>query len=447
MTNLIVVGAQWGDEGKAKIVDYLAESADVVVRSQGGCNAGHTVKHNGQTFKFHHLPSGLLYNNKLCVIGSGVVILPHVLAKELESIESQGYSLKGLRISNRAHVTLPFHNQQDNHLEGVASSKTKIGTTGRGIGPTYMDKVARVGLRVCDLMEPAEVLIEQLLTLEQQKRPVWEKVYNLPFPSIEELLSYCQQAKAILAPYVCDTVSLLAEAQQQGQNLLFEGAQGTLLDVDFGTYPYVTSSNATAGGACTGTGVGPSKIDRTLGVMKAYLTRVGEGPFPTELFDEAGAHLATVGQEIGTTTGRARRCGWFDAVIGRYSVAVNGLNGMALTKLDVLSGLPEIKIAVAYHDPQTDKPLEAFPASISQLQRAEPVYETWPGWQEPLDEITRWEQLPANCQAYLARLEALCGCPIDILSLGPSREQTLFRHHPFKPLAVEAIKTPAANGV
>ena len=426
--NVIVVGAQWGDEGKAKVVDMLAEHADVVIRSQGGCNAGHTVKFKGETFKFHHLPSGLLYPDKYCIIGSGVVIAPDVLKKELEDIHAKGYSTHNLKISERCHVTLPYHIEQDLQQERMRNAnnpESKIGTTGRGIGPTYMDKVGRIGIRAGDLLEPTAVLQKQI------ERIVVEKGFfskaTLPY-----LLDLCEQYRQILAPYVSDTVGFLQDALKAEKRWLFEGAQGTLLDVDFGTYPYVTSSNSTAGGACTGTGVGPSKIDATLGVMKAYLTRVGEGPFPTEQKNEVGDLIGERGQEFGTTTGRKRRTGWFDAVVGRYGVEVNGLDGIALTKLDVLDSFAEIQIATAYRHKEKGALVHRFPSSLDQLALLEPVYESHAGWQMDTTQITQYEALPEACKRYLNRLEELCDCPIWMVSVGPERQQTLMRHEVFE---------------
>jgi adenylosuccinate synthase len=432
VANLVTVGAQWGDEGKAKIVDWLASSADVIVRSQGGCNAGHTVQHEGEVFKFHHLPSGLLYENKLCIIGPGTVISPFILQGELESITAKGYSTQGLRVSERAHVVMPYHVAQDKALE-AALSHQKIGTTGRGIGPAYMDKVGRFGLRVGQLFDPDEVLKERLALLVEVKRAtVASFMPEEDLPTEASLWAFVQEARAILQPYVCDTVSLLADAQLHGKHLLFEGAQGTLLDVDFGTYPFVTSSNAAAGGACTGGGLGPSRVDETLGVMKAYLTRVGQGPFPTELLDATGDYLVTEGKEIGTTTGRTRRCGWFDAVLARYSVQVNGLDSLALTKLDVLDGLEEISVCVAYKHKETGTLHHQFPASLHTLGLMEPVYEVMPGWKQPTTEARTWDDLPEACKAYLQRLEVLCEAPMSIVSVGPEREQTLVRRHPLQ---------------
>jgi adenylosuccinate synthase len=424
---LVVVGAQWGDEGKAKVVDLLAETADVVIRSQGGCNAGHTVQHNGETFKFHHLPSGLLYGDKVCVIGSGVVLSPTVLAQELAGIHSRGYTTEQLYISERCHVTFPYHIEQDKHQEAlrcIQQGGSKIGTTGRGIGPTYMDKVGRLGIRVIDLFEDETLLRQQFEQLVQAKGFV-------SACTVDWLMNVANDYRTILSPYVANTVTLLQNALKAKQTLLFEGAQGTLLDVDFGTYPYVTSSNATAGGACTGTGVGPSKIEATLGVMKAYLTRVGEGPFPTECLDNVGETLCDIGQEYGTTTGRKRRCGWFDAVVARYSVEVNGLDGIALTKLDVLDTFEEINVAVAYKHRSTDEVITDMPTSLNDLALYDPVYETLPGWQANTVEARSYDALPEACKAYLERLEQLCGCPIWMVSVGPDRSQTLHKYHPF----------------
>lgn len=430
MTNVIVVGAQWGDEGKAKVVDLLAESADVVVRCQGGCNAGHTVTYKGDVFKFHLVPSGLLYGNKLCVVGPGTVIDPSVILSEIESFQARGYSSDNLKISDRAHVTLPFHRQLDVAQEKQLSSK-KIGTTGKGIGPTYMDKVGRFGVRIGDLYEAPEVLKHQLEKAIERKAPLFDAL-GVDRPSVAETLAWCQQYAEALKPYVTDTVPMVHKALKQDKQVLFEGAQGTLLDVDFGTYPYVTSSNATAGGACTGSGIGPSKIDATIGVMKAYTTRVGEGPFPTELDCETGNHLQTVGQEFGTTTGRVRRCGWFDAVMGQYSCWVNGLDMVALTKLDVLDGLDEVKICTGYKHKQTGELLESFPSQIARLNDIEPVYETMPGWVgQSVNEARSFEALPEQAKAFIRRIEQLLETPVGMISVGPDRDETMILTHPF----------------
>jgi adenylosuccinate synthase len=436
-TRLVVVGAQWGDEGKAKVIDHLAADADVIVRSQGGCNAGHTVCHEGHTYKFHHLPSGVLYPHKQCVISAGVVLSPLLLQQEIEALKAKGFSLANLFISDRCHITLPYHIDRDQEQEVLrtvgqeAGQGGRIGTTGRGIGPTYMDKVGRMGLRVADLFDPPEVLQATLTRILHQKQ-------LSPSLTLPVLLELCHTFATILKPHVCDTVPLLQEALKAKAHLLFEGAQGTLLDVDFGTYPFVTSSNAVAGGASTGSGVGPSQMSATLGVMKTYLTRVGEGPFPTELENEAGEYLCQKGHEYGTTTGRKRRTGWFDTVVARYSVAVNGLDGLAMTKLDVLDELETIPVAIGYQHRHTKEPVEHFPASLHQLAQLEPVYEYLPGWQQPTTHCTQWSELPANCQAFLQRLETLCQCPIWMVSVGPDRGQTLFKHHPFHPASTPA---------
>ncbi|HEY9745250.1 MAG TPA: adenylosuccinate synthase [Oculatellaceae cyanobacterium] len=430
MANVIVVGAQWGDEGKAKITDLLAAEADVVVRCQGGCNAGHTVKYNNDVFKFHLIPSGMLYPNKLCIVGPGTVINPDVILQEIEALQQKGYDSQNLRISDRAHLTLPFHAALDRAQESALSDK-KIGTTGRGIGPTYMDKVGRYGLRIGDLYAPAQVLKERLTQIVELKNKMLQSCYpDIPRQSVDELLEWCQTHAKKLQPYVTDTVDLVHEALESGQAILFEGAQGTLLDIDYGTYPFVTSSNATAGGACTGSGIGPTRIDRVIGVMKAYTTRVGEGPFPTELDDETGKHLLEVGQEFGTTTGRPRRCGWFDAVIGKYSVRVNGLDGLAITKLDVFDGLDEIKICVAYENLETGEQSARFPAQLHDLRNAKPVYESWPGWSGSVKDARSFEELPEAAQNYLNRISELIGCPLSIISVGPDRNQTILLENP-----------------
>ncbi len=429
MANVVVVGAQWGDEGKAKITDLLAAEADVVVRCQGGCNAGHTVRHGDDVFKFHLVPSGMLYPDTLCIVGPGTVIDPDVLIREIEELKGKGYDTANLKVSNRAHVTLPFHITLDRARE-QAMGGNKIGTTGRGIGPTYMDKVGRYGVRIGDLYEPDFLLKERLAQIVHMKNPVLTGIFNQEPVAVDELLAWCKRAAGQLAPYVADTVALLHEAVAQGQNILFEGAQGTLLDVDYGTYPFVTSSNATAGGACTGSGIGPTQIDRVIGVMKAYTTRVGEGPFPTELNDAIGTHLSEVGQEFGTTTGRARRCGWFDAVIAKYSVQVNGLDGLALTKLDIFDGLPELKICVAYKNRETGETFHHFPSQLQQLKNAEPVYETLPGWQGSVKSARSFGELPREAQGYLNRISALIGAPLSIISVGAERNQTILLENP-----------------
>ena len=380
MANVVVIGAQWGDEGKGKITDLLSRSADVVVRYQGGVNAGHTVVVQGQTFKLHLIPSGILYPDTKCIIGCGTVIDPGVLIAELDQIEALGISTKNLLISETAHVTMPYHRLIDQASEERRGNH-KIGTTGRGIGPTYADKSERIGIRVLDLIDP-EALRKKLNWTINYKNVILEKLYNLPpldpNPVIEQYLEYAER----LRPHVVDSSLKIYEAIQQRRNILFEGAQGTLLDLDHGTYPYVTSSNPVAGGACVGAGIGPTMIDRVIGVAKAYTTRVGEGPFPTELDGKLGDLLCDRGAEFGTTTGRRRRCGWFDAVIGRYAVRINGIDCLAITKLDVLDTLEEINVCVAYEI--DDQRCRTFPAALACFPDADPSTKPYPVGNNPL---------------------------------------------------------------
>lgn len=442
MANVIVIGAQWGDEGKGKITDLLSRSADVVVRYQGGVNAGHTIVVKGQTFKLHLIPSGILYPNTDCIIGCGTVIDPQILIAELDQLKELNISTDHLLISETAHVTMPYHRLIDQASEERRGSH-KIGTTGRGIGPTYADKSERTGIRVLDLMNPDE-LREQLEWTINYKNVILEKLYNLPpldaQEVIEEYLGYAER----LRPYVIDTSLKIYDAIQRRRNILFEGAQGTLLDLDHGTYPYVTSSNPVAGGACVGTGVGPTMIDRVIGVSKAYTTRVGEGPFPTELDGELGEMLCDRGAEFGTTTGRKRRCGWFDAVIGRYAVRINGMDCMALTKLDVLDELEEIQVCVAYDiDGQRS---EHFPTSSRQFARCRPIYKTLPGWKVSTTHCRTLEDLPPQALDYLKFLAELMEVPIAIVSLGASRDQTIIVEDPIhgpKRALLQADGTPA----
>ena len=426
LANVVVIGAQWGDEGKGKITDLLSGSADVVVRYQGGVNAGHTVVVDNQTFKLHLIPSGILYPDTECIIGSGTVIDPRILIEELDQLESLKISTKNLMISQTAHVTMPYHRLLDQASEQQRGSQ-KIGTTGRGIGPTYADKSERTGIRIIDLME-TESLPEQLRWTISNKNVILEKLYNLPpldpEAVIEEYLQYAER----LRPHVVDASLKIYAAVQDRRNILFEGAQGTLLDLDHGTYPYVTSSNPVAGGACVGTGVGPTMIDRVIGVAKAYTTRVGEGPFPTEMVDGIGQILCDRGAEFGTTTGRQRRCGWFDAVIGRYAVRINGLDCLAITKLDVLDGLDEIKVCIAY-DIDGER-CEHFPSSARTFARCEPIYETLPGWKESTADCRKLEDLPQTALDYLKFLAELMKVPIAIVSLGASRDQTIIVEDP-----------------
>lgn len=423
MSTVVLIGAQWGDEGKGKITDFLAEQADMVVRSQGGNNAGHTVVVGAEEFKLHLVPSGILYAGKTCVIGNGVVIDPQVLLAELEYLKQRGITTAQLAISANAHVIMPYHRLLDG-LEEEARGAHKIGTTKRGIGPAYMDKTARAGIRMGDLLDEAE-FANQLRSNLEVKNTVLTKIYGaepLNYESIyQEYLGYAQK----LAPFVVDSSLIVNERIARGDKVLFEGAQGTLLDLDQGTYPYVTSSHPTAGGACTGAGVGPTKIDRVLGVIKAYTTRVGEGPFPTELSDETGQFISAKGHEFGTTTGRPRRCGWFDAVIARYAVRVNGISDLAVTKLDVLSGLATIKLGIGYR--VRDQYLTEFPQSQKLLSQCVPVYEELPGWQEDLTGVRSYDELPLNARNYISRLEELTGVPASIIAVGPGREQTIVR--------------------
>ena len=426
MANVIVIGAQWGDEGKGKITDLLSRSADVVVRYQGGVNAGHTIVVKGQTFKLHLIPSGILYPNTECIIGCGTVIDPEVLITELDQLKELGISTRNLLISETAHVTMPYHRMIDQASEERRGSH-KIGTTGRGIGPTYADKSERTGIRMLDLMNQ-QGLRKQLEWTINYKNVILEKLYNLPpldpKKVIDQYLGYAER----LRPHVVDTSLKIYDAVQRRRNILFEGAQGTLLDLDHGTYPYVTSSNPVAGGACVGAGIGPTMIDRVIGVAKAYTTRVGEGPFPTEMHGELGEFLCSRGAEFGTTTGRKRRCGWFDAVIGRYAVRINGMDCLAITKLDVLDELEEIKVCVAY-EIDGDR-CENFPSNARRFARCEPIYKTLPGWRVSTTHCRSLEDLPRQALDYLKFLAELMEVPIAIVSLGASRDQTIIVEDP-----------------
>ncbi|MCP2729590.1 adenylosuccinate synthase [Limnofasciculus baicalensis] len=446
MANVIVIGAQWGDEGKGKITDLLSKSADVVVRYQGGVNAGHTVVVDGQTFKLHLIPSGILYPDTECIIGSGTVIDPGVLINELDQLEALGISTKNLLISETAHVTMPYHRLIDRASEERRGNH-KIGTTGRGIGPTYSDKSERIGIRMVDLMHP-DVLKKQLNWTIKYKNVILEKLYNLepldPAPVIEQYQEYAER----LRPHVVDCSLKIYNAIEQKRNILFEGAQGTLLDLDHGTYPYVTSSNPVAGGACVGTGIGPTMIDRVIGVAKAYTTRVGEGPFPTELHGDMGQLLCDRGAEFGTTTGRQRRCGWFDAVIGRYAVRINGMDCLAITKLDVLDTLAEIQVCVAYEI--DGERCENFPSNARRFARCQPIYKTLPGWQKSTEDCRTLEHLPKEALDYLKFLAELMKVPIALVSLGASRDQTIIVEDPIhgpKRALLDANGVPVSSGV
>ncbi len=446
MANVIVIGAQWGDEGKGKITDLLSRSADVVVRPQGGVNAGHTIVVNGQTFKLHLIPSGILYPNTECIIGSGTVIDPKVLLQEIDQLEAFQVSVSQLYISQTAHVTMPYHRLLDQASE-ERRGKHKIGTTGRGIGPTYADKSERTGIRVVDLMDP-KTLRKKLIWTVNYKNVVLEKLYDLPplDPEvvIQEYLHYAER----LRPHVVDSSLKIYDSIQKRKNILFEGAQGTLLDLDHGTYPYVTSSSPVAGGACVGAGIGPTMIDRVIGVAKAYTTRVGEGPFPTELYGELNQHLCDRGAEFGTTTGRRRRCGWFDGVICRYAVRINGLDCLAITKLDVLDELEEIQVCVAYE--LDGKTCDHFPGNASEFARCKPIYKTLPGWQQSTENCRDLADLPQQALNYLKFLAELMAVPIAIISLGASRDQTIIVEDPIhgpKRALLDANGTPVGHSL
>ncbi|MBD2102787.1 adenylosuccinate synthase [Leptolyngbya sp. FACHB-261] len=426
MANVIVIGAQWGDEGKGKITDLLSRSADVVVRYQGGVNAGHTVVVNDRTFKLHLIPSGILYPETECLIGSGTVIDPQVLIGELDQLEKLGISAANLYISETAHVTMPYHRLIDRASEDQRGSH-KIGTTGRGIGPTYADKSERIGVRVLDLMD-AEGFRDLMHRIVPQKNTILERLYGLPPLDAEEVITQYLAYADRLRPHVIDCSLKIHDAVKRRRNILFEGAQGTLLDLDHGTYPYVTSSNPVAGGACVGAGVGPTIIDRVIGVAKAYTTRVGEGPFPTELQGEMGEVLCQRGAEFGTTTGRRRRCGWFDSVIGRYAVRINGLDCLAITKMDVLDELEEIQVCVAYDIDGVQ--VRDFPSNGRAFARCQPIYKTLPGWKQPTGDCRSLQDLPQAALNYLQFLAELMEVPIAIVSLGASRGQTIIVEDP-----------------
>jgi adenylosuccinate synthase len=421
MPNTVLIGAQWGDEGKGKIIDVLTEKVDWVVRYQGGNNAGHTVEIGSKRYVLHLVPSGILHPGKKCVIGNGVVVDPVALVVELKQLCEQGLDPDGrFFVSDRAHVVFPYHKLQDEFSELRRSKSDQIGTTRRGIGPSYGDKASRFGLRMGDLLDPSfPALLSARL---QEKNKILSALGAEPLDEAKVLAEY-QEAARYLAPYIVDTIPLLNEAVGKSEKVLFEGAQGTMLDIDYGSYPFVTSSSATAGGACTGTGVAPNRIDHVIGVVKAYTTRVGEGPFPSELKDETGELLRKTGNEFGATTGRPRRCGWFDAVVARYSVMINGIDSWAVTKLDVLDPIKTIKICVAYEC--DGKRLNSVPANIRVLEKCRPVYEDFPGWQASTKDITRYEDLPAQARAYVEKLAQLTGVPVSILSVGPRRDSTM----------------------
>ena len=424
--NVVVLGSQWGDEGKGKIVDLLTEKASAVARYQGGHNAGHTLVVDGQKTVLHLIPSGILRDNVTCYIGNGVVLAPDALLKEMQGLIDKGVPVRErLRISPACPLIMPYHTALDQARE-IRRGNSKIGTTGRGIGPAYEDKVARRALKVADLFRAD--LAEKLANLIEYHNFALTQYYKVEAIDFDETLALCKTWAAELRNLVVDVTEALNRRRLDGENLMFEGAQGTLLDIDHGTYPFVTSSNTTAGGVATGTGLGPLYFDYVLGITKAYTTRVGSGPFPTELFDSVGEHLGKVGHEFGATTGRARRCGWFDTVALRRAVVLNSMTGICLTKLDVLDGLDQIKIAIDYQLPQ-DEIAGAYDAEF--YKAITPVYETLPGWQESTVGITNFEQLPANAKAYIRRIEALVGCPVDIISTGADRDETIVIRDPY----------------
>jgi adenylosuccinate synthase len=426
----VVVGTQWGDEGKGKIVDLLTERAQLVVRYQGGNNAGHTLVVGGEKFIFHLIPSGILHPGTVCLIGNGVVLDPEVFLMEVDRLRNRGIKVgpENLRISERTQVIMPYHRRIDVAREEKKGAG-KIGTTGRGIGPCYEDKVARRGIRVADLVDP-EILQAKLADVLPEKNFYLEKfLHGKPF-ELEEILTSYLEMGARLKPLMTNVSVLLQQAVKSGKNILFEGAQGTHLDIDHGTYPFVTSSNPVAGGACTGTGVGPGELHHILGIVKAYTTRVGGGPFPTECLDKIGDHLVECGVEFGSTTGRRRRCGWLDAVVLKDAARLNGLTGLAITKLDVLTTLDPVKICVGYDDGGVRR--DTMPGTIKELERCRPVFEELPGWSEDLRGVRRYEDLPANTRQYLKRVEELVGVPIQLVSVGPDREETIVVRNPFE---------------
>lgn len=427
MSSVVVIGTQWGDEGKGKIVDFLAEQADLVARYQGGNNAGHTVVVNGVVHKLHLLPSGILYKDCICVIGNDVVVDPKVLLGEMDEMVKKGIDVSGLRISDRAHVIMPYHRLLDK-LQEESKGDKKVGTTGRGIGPCYMDKVSRLGIRFCSFVDPEQFAEELKFNLKLKNAEI-TGTYGSEVLSYDEIFAEYSAYAERLRPYVTDTCRLLNDTLKSGKKVLFEGAQATMLDIDHGTYPYVTSSHPVAAGACIGTGVGPKMLNKIVGVAKAYSTRVGEGPFPTELNDEIGNAIREAGHEYGTTTGRPRRCGWIDCEVLRYAVEISGIDCLAFTRLDILDNLPTVKICVGYK--YKGEKLANYPASLKTLAEVEPIYEELPGWMCSTSKCASYDELPANCRAYVERVEAAAGCRAGIVSVGPGREQTIVRESMF----------------
>jgi adenylosuccinate synthase len=429
MANVVVVGAQWGDEGKGKVVDIYTEYADDIVRYQGGNNAGHTLVVGSEKIVLHLIPSGILHEGKRCIIGNGVVLDPEVFIKEITKLKESGRIKDdaSLLLSESLHIIMPYHKRVDIAREAKSGDR-KIGTTGRGIGPCYEDKIGRRGIRLMDLLNE-EVFARKLMEFLVEKNFLLENLLGEKPCSFDEILAEYRGYAAILAKYVADTSLILGKDLKAGKKVLFEGAQGTLLDVDHGTYPYVTSSSTCAGGACTGSGVSPRDIHEIIGISKAYVTRVGSGPFPTELLDATGEQLRQTGAEFGATTGRPRRCGWFDTMVIRYAVRVNGLTGIALTKLDVLSDFDTIKVCTGYT--YQGKQLETLPAALETFENCQPVYEELPGWRTDITGAKSFDELPENARSYVRRLEELAGCPIVMVSVGPRRDQTIVLRNPF----------------
>lgn len=428
MATSMVIGTQWGDEGKGKVVDYLAEQADVVVRSQGGNNAGHTVVVDDKAFALRLLPSGILYNDKINIVGPGVVIDPKVLLGEIANLKKEGKSADSLRISDRAHVIFPYHNRLD-EAEEASKGALKVGTTKNGIGPCYADKVNRVGIRICDLMNE-DVFKEKLAYNVKIKNKILTDVYGFEPVDFDQILKDYLAYAEELRPMVCDTQALLIEAIKAGKKVLFEGAQATMLDLDHGTYPFVTSSHPLSGGASVGAGVGPNYLKNIYGVVKAYTTRVGAGPFPSELLDETGELLRQTGHEFGTVTGRPRRTGWLDLKVVSYAAGLNSLDYLAITRLDILDKLPEIKICVGYT--HNGEEVKGFPADLHFLEECKPVYETLPGWQTDISGIREYAKLPENARRYVERIAEVTGVPLGIVSVGPNREQTIVLEEGFQ---------------
>lgn len=425
MSVTIVVGGQWGDEGKGKIVDLLSNHADIVARYQGGANAGHSIVLKGERYVLHLIPSGILHPQTTCIIGNGVVLDPEVLFQEIEFLASKGINVSGrLLISHRAHLIMPYHKLLDQAQEDQ-SALEKIGTTGRGIGPAYVDKVNRSGIRIVDLLDQ-DTLIHKIQMNINQKNQILEKIYQRERLDAEMIMQQYLSFDKKMDSFITDTSIFLNEAIRNNKRILIEGAQGTFLDIDFGTYPYVTSSNPIAGGACIGLGIGPTRIDQVIGIVKAYTTRVGHGPFPTEFSEQMSQQMRELGAEFGSTTGRPRRCGWFDAVMVSYATKINGFDYLALTKLDVLDSLAEIKICIAYNLGQ--KRITNFPADIKTLENCIPEYITIPGWNTSTQHVRTYHDLPINAKRYVELLEKIIGIPIAVISVGPDREQTIFKH-------------------